>query len=1191
MLKILVYSHDPNVREQVIRALGKSIDPELPELSYTEVADQQKVIAAVDDGRIDVAILDAEATPSDGMGIAKQLRDEVKNCPLIVMLIGRPVNRWLATLPQAEGHVLQPIDPSELVWKVRRVVREHGNGRCRNRQSDIDIGQRPCDGERSRRHVDVPSAAPAAAKPEPEASTQEPREEESVKVRSQNSVPGERSKPCRRIQTGLALVAIAAGIILTAWDLPTWKYGAATADNLARYAYRDWGDLKQPTPTWVAGVQEHLAAASCRDLWLIVGLGSVLGGFAWIFQLWAISAFGRATSRYVLTAVGIMMVAGFAENILLRLTLRGTSTTLLVLVAATATIRWCAVLLAIGAIPATVGIALRGFVAWLRTHVLRSPETRTTGKNWWDLVLADDDRPQPSNPHHAISEEERSWFNAYNVPGADAVTQKRKPKPAQAICLSGGGVRSACVAMGTMQVFSDNDPIDPDDAKEPLPDGRPRRLIDTVDYVISVSGGGYSACARLLAVQPREKSDKEVGLSQRFQQGSPESDHLRRGSSYIADSPAAMIRALSEVLKNLLASMLILFTFPVILGWVAGFLLAQPYFSFAALVPVPNANFVKDFKPKHPDDYLMALVAHRASWWAVAFFAVVAVALTAFAIVGEWIYFGVSTGDVPTKDLRSDTRRRRLLSVARGSAVFALLLLTLIAGLPGLMRLCSSVVDNPGVASASIAGAVGLNYVSAIVAIAWKNRSALPIEAVTKPSWWKKVLPPGVLQLTLVLLTLAVLLVGWLITLGAFAAGIFAKVTGLGYDPRIQNVPNWEWWLLGMLLTAAFIGVVDVTSLSLHPFYRLRLARTFAVRRMTDAGRAERYDNEWTWLHQCGRVPAGGPRFVFAAAAALSGEAKPAPGLNATSYALSADYVGGPELGWFDTAKLFAEAPPRIKRDLTVQASMAVSGAAFASAMGRYNKGFEKLLAVSGARLGTWLPNPNFVNKLREAESGTQDKSKPWPRSLPTIRGAGYFYRELFGINYRDARLVQVTDGGHYENLGLVEALRRRCRLVFCIDGGGDNPPLLTGLADAMRLAEYELGVNITLDEYGDYAVGNITPGSGRPFADGHALASLNNRLTKGTVAAGRITYPAAAGLLPQRHGVLIFAKAVLWEGCPEWLLTYAASNKIFPHDPTSDQWFNEGQFAAYTELGRIMGRHAMKCVKALQKKQDIGLI
>ena len=393
------------------------------------------------------------------------------------------------------------------------------------------------------------------------------------------------------------------------------------------------------------------------------------------------------------------------------------------------------------------------------------------------------------------------------------------------------------------------------------------------------------------------------------------------------------------------------------------------------------------------------------------------------------------------------------------------------------------------------------------------------------------------------------------------------------------------------MLALLFLGFADVTSLSLHPFYRLRLARTFAVRRVKASSggwQAERYPaTEWTWLPDYGQAPDKGPKFVFATAATLSGEATPAPGLNAVSYVLSADHIGGPDLGWLKTQQLFDVAPPRIKRDLTVEASVAVSGAAFASAMGRMDKGYQKLLAVSGARLGTWLPNPKLVGNLVCAQKGDcadpEDENRPWPTSLPTIRGAGYFYRELFGINYDDARLVQLTDGGHYENLGLVEALRRRCRLIFCIDAGGDAPPLLSTLSDAMRLAEYELGVTIELNEHGPYSVNDITPGSGKPFPEGHAFAGLNGRLTKGTVTFGRIKYPLAAGLT-ERRGILIFAKAVLWDGCPEWLLTYAANSDVFPHDPTSDQWFNEAQFAAYTSLGTIMGTHAAECAKALER-------
>jgi len=177
---------------------------------------------------------------------------------------------------------------------------------------------------------------------------------------------------------------------------------------------------------------------------------------------------------------------------------------------------------------------------------------------------------------------------------------------------------------------------------------------------------------------------------------------------------------------------------------------------------------------------------------------------------------------------------------------------------------------------------------------------------------------------------------------------------------------------------------------------------------------------------------------------------------------------------------------------------------------------------------------------------------------------------------------VQITDGGHYDNSGLVEALRRRCRRIIVIDGGGDPPPLPIGLTDALRLARYELGVEITLKRTGPYSVEDIAPGSGKQFAKDDALASLNSRITRGAVVKGDITYPAAAGL-EKSTGTLIFAKAVLCEACPYWLLTYAASSDIFPHDPTSDQWFTEAQFAAYTELGRVIADQAVKCAASLE--------
>jgi len=123
VLRILVYSDDANVREQVRLALGKRIHPELPELTYVDVATGPMVFRKVETEHIDLAILDGEATPTGGMGIAKQLKDEVADCPPIVVLTGRRDDAWLAKWSRAEAAVPLPIDPIELADAVVRILR------------------------------------------------------------------------------------------------------------------------------------------------------------------------------------------------------------------------------------------------------------------------------------------------------------------------------------------------------------------------------------------------------------------------------------------------------------------------------------------------------------------------------------------------------------------------------------------------------------------------------------------------------------------------------------------------------------------------------------------------------------------------------------------------------------------------------------------------------------------------------------------------------------------------------------------------------------------------------------------------------------------------------------------------------------------------------------------------------------
>jgi DNA-binding response OmpR family regulator len=122
-VKVLVYSDDANTRNQVVLALGPRPHPDLPKVEYVEVATEPMVIDHMDSGVIDLAILDGEAVPAGGMGIARQLKDEIFDCPPVLVLTGRVEDAWLATWSRAEAAVPHPIDPMRLADVVVRLLR------------------------------------------------------------------------------------------------------------------------------------------------------------------------------------------------------------------------------------------------------------------------------------------------------------------------------------------------------------------------------------------------------------------------------------------------------------------------------------------------------------------------------------------------------------------------------------------------------------------------------------------------------------------------------------------------------------------------------------------------------------------------------------------------------------------------------------------------------------------------------------------------------------------------------------------------------------------------------------------------------------------------------------------------------------------------------------------------------------
>jgi DNA-binding response OmpR family regulator len=122
-LKILVYSHRPEIREAIVTAVGRRPAADLGRVDYVEASGIAEVLMAMDSGQIDLAILDGEAQPTGGIGLCRQLKNEIDDCPPIVISVRRKDDRWLATWSQADAVIIYPLDPLASAETVADVLR------------------------------------------------------------------------------------------------------------------------------------------------------------------------------------------------------------------------------------------------------------------------------------------------------------------------------------------------------------------------------------------------------------------------------------------------------------------------------------------------------------------------------------------------------------------------------------------------------------------------------------------------------------------------------------------------------------------------------------------------------------------------------------------------------------------------------------------------------------------------------------------------------------------------------------------------------------------------------------------------------------------------------------------------------------------------------------------------------------
>ncbi len=331
---------------------------------------------------------------------------------------------------------------------------------------------------------------------------------------------------------------------------------------------------------------------------------------------------------------------------------------------------------------------------------------------------------------------------------------------------------------------------------------------------------------------------------------------------------------------------------------------------------------------------------------------------------------------------------------------------------------------------------------------------------------------------------------------------------------------------------------INVNQSSLHGFYRDRLSRLYLIERdLSEEGKGKVRHNDDIKLSELNKPGTSVPYHIVNATLNLQADIQESQrGRDADFFFFSKLYCGGSHTGYCDTKAMEAE-----DAHLNLGTAMAISAAAASPNMGATTvKSLIFILTLLNLRLGYWLPNPLFVTLNKYI-------SKPWGRFL---------WREAVGKMTATASLVNLSDGGHLENLALYELLRRRCKTIVCIDGEADPDHTFNGLVTLIRIARIDLGIEIVIDL---------------------DELRLKDNMCEKHFAVGKINYADS-----EEPGTLIYVKSSYIKANEEnpFLRKYRADHPSFPHESTADQFFDERQFEAYRALGESVGRDLVKAIE-----------
>jgi hypothetical protein len=268
-------------------------------------------------------------------------------------------------------------------------------------------------------------------------------------------------------------------------------------------------------------------------------------------------------------------------------------------------------------------------------------------------------------------------------------------------------------------------------------------------------------------------------------------------------------------------------------------------------------------------------------------------------------------------------------------------------------------------------------------------------------------------------------------------------------------------------------------------------------------------------------------------------------GRNADFFLFSPRFVGSQATG-------YAETPKMEEAGLDLPTAMAISGAAFSSNMGANSiRALTPTLALLNVRTGYWLTNPLSL-AVEPMGTGRTVKKR--------FESRFYLWSEISGRLYEDSEEVYITDGGHIENLGIYELLRRRCKIIIVVDAEADPAMRMPSFIALQRYARIDLGVRINMpwDE--------IRKSTKCWMGYGGTTAAAEDKppaCSPGPHAAiGRIDYDGS------ESGWLLYIKSSLSGDENDYVRDYARRYSDFPHESTGDQFFSEEQFEVYRALG-----------------------